>query len=253
MQGLFESRSEQMPERSAGEKFREAAANAMLAAIPGAGPLAAEFFRDLVGSRFERRRDEWFKTLADGVEEIERRIGRLEAERAVDREEFVTAVYRASSIAIATHREEKHQFLRNALLNAALTRAAGDDEREVFFNAVEVFTPAHVKVLQILRQPLQELERAMGANGPEPHGGARGKPLREAVFFMCPEIGGNAGLLDAILADLRARGFAHITSGDEVFPQATWITNFGIGFLNFISVPPAEVRPTMPPAEAKGR
>ena len=39
-----------------------------------------------------------------------------------------------------THRKEKHEMLRNAVLNSALPNAPEDDERTVFLNLVDEFS-----------------------------------------------------------------------------------------------------------------
>ena len=57
-------------------------------------------------------------------------------------------------IVVSTHQREKLDYLRNALLNIALGKGVGEIKQQVFLNAVEAFTPAHVKILNLIWRSL---------------------------------------------------------------------------------------------------
>ena len=60
----------------------------------------------------------------------------------------MTTMLNAARIVTYTHRKEKHEMLRNAVLNSALPNAPEDDERTVFLNLAEEFSVAHIHVLK---------------------------------------------------------------------------------------------------------
>jgi hypothetical protein len=53
-------------------------------------------------------------------------------------------------IVVATHQEEKRKYLRNALLNIAIGKGLDEIKQQIFLNAIEDFSPAHVKALDII-------------------------------------------------------------------------------------------------------
>ena len=61
---------------------------------------------------------------------------------------------RATNAAMSTHRKEKHEMLRNAVLNSALPNAPEDDERTVFLNLVDEFSVTHILVLKAFQSLL---------------------------------------------------------------------------------------------------
>ena len=110
-----------------------------------------------LGLSFERRRDEWFKELADAVDVSENKCGKS-AEEIFANESFVTATFQATRIAISTHQHEKRVLLRNALLNIASGKGPGEDMQHIYLRLVDEFTPSHVRILDfsgVVRRGLQ--------------------------------------------------------------------------------------------------
>ncbi len=193
---------------------------------------AAELFGLVIGSPLERRRDEFLEDLATVVRETASRVDNLEPEKLASNEAFVSATLHAARIAMNTHQREKRAYLRNALLNIALGKSTDELKQQVFLNAVEAFTPAHVKALELIwrgagrRIPWDENSIGMGHRN---YGSALG--------ILVPEVRGQPSLLTAIFADLRSRGFSTLGGPEQNFPQGGVITNLGIEFLSFILSP----------------
>jgi hypothetical protein len=61
----------------------------------------------------------------------------------------------ASTIAMRTDREEKLRMLRNALINAVLPGAPEEHEQITFLRFVDELTPAHVRMLAFLADPVR--------------------------------------------------------------------------------------------------
>jgi hypothetical protein len=58
-----------------------------------------------------------------------------------------------------------------------------------------------------------------------------------AIQVVAPELKHDPGLIAAVLADLRNRGFSGFGNADLHFPQGPQITNLGIEFLGFVLSP----------------
>jgi hypothetical protein len=227
---LFATRAERYPEPTEAD-VALGAGRAALAAIPFVGGSITEVLSLVLAPAVARRRDIWFKELADGLEEAERKIEEFTIENLTQDEAFVSAMIQASRIAMGTHQQEKREYLRNALLNVALGKFQDEVKQQIFLNAIEAFAPAHVHALILIR--------GIGQNIPWDKNGIS-LPLRTygaALGVILPDLKGQASLIGAMFNDLRNRGFSNLSSPDLRFPQGDLITNLGVEFLNFIVIP----------------
>jgi len=179
-----------------------------------------------------RRRDEWFKELADALDQLEKKIEGFKVAKLADNEAFVSATIQATRIAIGTHQREKCEYLRNALLNIAKGITSDEIKQQIFLNAIEAFTPAHIKALNVIwrggglkiswdENSIPIMQRNYGA----------------AIEILAPEVKGQTSLIGAVLGDLRNRGLSNLGGPDLAFPQGGIITNLGVEFLNFVLSP----------------
>lgn len=177
----------------------------------------------------------------NGLKNLQMPLGHLEAqvegftvEKLVQDEAFVSATIHATRIAIGTHQQAKHEYLRNALLNIALAKGPDEVLLEIFLNAIEAFTPAHVKALNVIWSGFGE------RNLWNEHGvPIQNRNYGTAIGIMVPELKGQSSLTQFMLADLRTRGFSSLSGTDAPFPQGGIITNMGITFLRFVLSPTA--------------
>ena len=137
---LFASRAERYPEPSQSD-VALGATRAALAAIPIVGGSVTELMSLVITPSVVRRRDQWLKDLADGLDQLQ------------DNDAFVSAVIEASKTAVATHKREKHEALRNALLNIALLRTPDEDQQQIFLRYIEELTAWHIKFLALFENP----------------------------------------------------------------------------------------------------
>jgi hypothetical protein len=196
---LFSTRSERYPEPTGADAVL-GASRAALAAIPIVGGSITEVVSMVLAPSIARRRDEWLKELADGLDEVERKVEGFKTENLGQNENFVSAVIEASRSAISTHKSEKRAALRNALLNIALHRGPEEDQQQMFLRYIDEFTIWHVRILALFRDPPKYLA-AKGVRTNYYMGG--GSQVLEDVY---PELKGQRELYDQISSDLNARG-----------------------------------------------
>lgn len=98
----------------------------------------------------ERRREQWFKELADDFDRLKQTVDGFSVENLAQNDAFVSATIQATRIAIGTHQEKKREYLRNALLNIAVGKTRDEVKQQIFLSAVEAFTPAHVQALDLI-------------------------------------------------------------------------------------------------------
>ena len=169
----------------------------------------------------------WLKEFAD---DFERHCEGCRVENIVQDEAFISASIQVARIVVGTHQREKLDYLRNALLNIAIGKGVGETKQQLFLNAVEVFTPAHVKILNLIWRSLNP--------GWDQH--SVPLPLRtysRAIELLVPEVKGQPAVIGAVLADLRNRGLTTLSNADIQFPQGSLVTNLTGEFLTFILNP----------------
>jgi hypothetical protein len=106
LQSLFASRADRFPEPDDSDRAL-GFANAIVESVPIVGVLTAETLVPFLKGSLERRRAEWFKEVADGLEKLEREVNQFKVSQLENDEEFVSAFVDASRIAVGTHHREK--------------------------------------------------------------------------------------------------------------------------------------------------
>jgi len=124
-----------------------------LQAIPGVGPVIAEGLDLVVRPPLGKRLDKWCKSVYEKLKELEESCNSFSMGSLQENEEFITVVLNATQIAVRTHREEKLEALRNAVLNVAMRNAPEEDLQDIFLNLIDRFTPWHLRVLKLFHQP----------------------------------------------------------------------------------------------------
>ena len=228
---LFSTRAERYPEPSTADTI-QGGTRAALAAIPVVGGSITEILSLLVAPAVARRRDEWFKELADGLDQLEAKVEGFRIEALVENEVFVTAVLQATRGALATHDHEKRQYLRNAVLNVARGEGPAEEYQQLFINAVEEFTPAHIKVLNVLWRGIQDLmERDLWDPVIKRYNMTN---YKQAIEALVPELKGEEDLLRYVMRDLHNRGLSRVGRPEDAFPESPGVTNLGGQFLTFV-------------------
>ena len=153
---LFAPRSKRYPEPSDAD-VALGAGRAALAAIPMIGGTLTEVLSLVLAPAVTRRRDTWFKEVAEALEEAERKIDGFSVENLTQDEAFVSAVIEATRSAISTHKDEKRDALRNGLLNIALHRSTDEDQQQTFFRFIDELTVWHIRILKLFQSPIEQV------------------------------------------------------------------------------------------------
>jgi hypothetical protein len=245
---LFAKMSERIPEPDDGEMAGRTALEA-LKKLPLVGDAAA-YILSLFFNPFQVRRDEWFKELADGLEELQAKVKGFDVGSLSKDEVFVSAAIQATRIAVGTHRREKREALRNAVMNVAIGRVPDEEWQQIFMGFVEDLTPLHVHLLRYFQDPpayMSDERRAVleryrtSSPIPAPSSGAA---ELESSF---PELREKRDLYREVVRDLHARRL--FNSSPESLEEPTVPDQFGSfikrttqmadRFLEFIADPTA--------------
>jgi hypothetical protein len=213
-------------------------AKAGLSSIPIVGGAAAETFAAIIVPPLTRRKDEWVKSIADGLKELEAKVDGFKIENLANNESFITTVMYASQVAIRNHQKEKLDALRNAIINSALGVDIDQDTQQMFLEYIDSLTPSHLKVLGFLDDPRGYGQRN-GVHFGNYMGGAVSTILEEAI----PELRDKRSFYDQLFTDLFNRGLTGTDKNDMnatgtesgMFSRRT--TDTGRAFLKFITSP----------------
>ncbi len=232
---LFATRSERYPEPT-GADAALGISRAALAAIPVVGGSVTEVLSMVLAPAVARRRDLWLKELADALDDLEQKVDGFSIENLGQDETFVSAVIEATRSAVSTHKDEKRDALRNALLNIALHRGPDENQQQIFLRYIDELTVWHIRMLELFRDPPKYLAaRGVGQN----YYMGGGSQVLEDVY---PELRGRREFYDQISNDLNTRGlfnspsFLHstMTAQGMVSKRTTPLAD---QFLNFITDP----------------
>lgn len=133
------------PEPKPDEVGMEAVRKTISSVLP-LSDAAMYLFGRVIPPAFERRQQEWMEEVAEAVGELQDRLEGFNPADLTNNEKFITAVTRASHIAVRTHLKEKREALKNAISNIVVAESFGDDQELVFLNAIEELTPSHINL-----------------------------------------------------------------------------------------------------------
>lgn len=228
---LFATRAELFPQPEYGDTAR-AAVEKIIEQVPVFGPATTFMLSRFWVPSANRRLEEWLKDFADDFDRHKESCKGVSVENLEQNEAFVSATIQIARIAIGTHQQEKRKYLRNALLNIAIGKGPDEVRQQIFLNAIEAFSPAHVKTLNViwrgpaLNIPWDKSSITMARRN-----------YCTAIEIMAPELNGQMNVIEAILTDLRNRGFSKLGGLELSFPQGGINTGLGVEFLKFVLNP----------------
>ncbi|MGB3898173.1 MAG: hypothetical protein WA973_06430 [Mesorhizobium sp.] len=222
-------------DRSFGYEVARTTIDAASSIIPGGSYAVGKLVERFVAAPLQKRRDAWFERVGIGLREIEERMGGFDPSKLDENEDFVSAVYEATQAAMRTSHVEKLEALRNGILNIATGLRLDDILRSAFFSYIDRFTPAHLRVLQLISNPSASPEMREAAKNT--FAGAQIRTLRAAL----PESEIDEPSLKRVLADLHREGLAD-TGGMNAMGTAQSLlskrtTDAGDAFLRFVADP----------------
>ncbi|WP_438750008.1 hypothetical protein [Pararhizobium sp. O133] len=221
--------------RSFGYEVARTAIDAATSIIPGGSYAAGAIVQRFVAAPLEKRRDEWFQRLGKGLRELEDRLEGFDPHDLESNDDFVSAVYEATQASMKTSREEKLEYLRNAVLNIATGYEIEETLRGVFFSYLDQFSPAHIKVLTLLADPTASPEMVAAAK--TMYAGSQMAVLEAAL----PESVMPKPVMQRVFRDLDREGLADtggmVAMGTSAVFLAKRSTTVGDEFLRFIATP----------------
>jgi hypothetical protein len=231
---LIATRAERYPQPTEADVV-QGTARAALAAIPFVGGSITEVLSIVLAPAVARRRDEWFKELADALDQMESKVEGFKVESLAGNEAFVSAAIQATRAAASTHQQDKRDYLRNALLNIAAGKGLSEELQQIFIDAIDAFSASHMKVLNFLRTGDRDLSDKGLWSAASPYDI---RDVGKAIRTLHPEFAGQDSFVRYIMTDLRNRGFTNLGGPDDPFPLGSdSITNMGIEFLSFVLKP----------------
>lgn len=225
------------PSKKRGGDIAREIGKAIVSAVPTAGGPLQVLFENVFASPIEKRKQAWLEQLAGVVSEVQERVKDLTPEKLASSEAFVTVAMQASQMAIRNHQQAKLEALRNAVLNSALPNPPQEDEQMIFLRLIDQLTPWHLRVLSLLNNPIEWMERNKVAY---PGWGMGG--VATVIEHCLPDLRGQRETYDQIVRDLQAEGlldqgqYVHVTmTGHGMVESRT--TDRGKRFSKFITAP----------------
>lgn len=197
-----------------------------ISAIPVVGGPGVELFQYLVQPPLDKRRAEWMEEVGEKLHELEERG--FDIESLSDNEGFISAVMHASQMAMRTHKDEKREALKNAVLNVAIGHSPGEALEHMFLDWIDSLSVLHLQVLKLFQNPTPPPNMSMGG-------------LSSVLEYNMPQLRGHDSTYLQIWRDLYSRGLVNTDnmnmtmSGSGLGARRT--TPLGDSFLSFITEP----------------
>lgn len=211
-------------------------AKAILGSVPIIGAAASELLQLIVTPPLERRRDKWMAEVGQRLKELEeKQIVNLE-NLATD-ELFIDVVLKTTQLALLTSQQDKIEYFKNAVLNAAVDENFEISEAEMFLKLISDFTVWHIRILKLFDDP----EKWFKINDKTIPNYLSGS-LSAILDIAYPELKSKREFTELIWGDLSRAGLhnsgaLHVSmSSSGLMQQRT--TNLGQDFLSFIAENP---------------
>ena len=223
------------PPRPEGRDTVYSVVRAAIAAVPLVGGPALELIGEVITPPLERRQHEWLTALAADVDAL-KKAHNIRVEDLRDNPVFIDAVLTASQVALRTSQRQKHDALRNGVLNSALPNRPDEVSQQVFLAFMDRFTELHLKILKLFHLPLQ-WQAPDGRRVTNRHTGLAASVLEEAY----PELKDQRPLYQQVWRDLYNAGLVRLETlenqgeGEGVMKKRT--TSLGDQFVAFITSP----------------
>lgn len=220
--GLNMSKDLEVPKET-GKDYVHTAIKTALGEVPLAGGALAEVFSAVIESPFQKRKIEWMHRVVDAIEELQEKG--LKVDELRENEQFISAVFYASHLAMKTHQEEKLQALKNAIMNIAEGVETDEAIQQIYLNYIDQFTVLHIKILRFAFKRAVSSNIYMGS-------------LRPILMGIYPELQKQEGLVTQIWKELYSSGLISVDSLQGGMSaqglSEKFTTQLGDNFLRFI-------------------
>lgn len=229
---------DEYPKEKPWQEYTKGGLEIILNAVPVVGGSTASALTMALSHRLNKRRDAWFRDLAQIVEELGERLDAFEPEQLADNDAFMDAVVAATRIVDRTSKEEKIHLLRNAVLNAAMPSAPDADLQQVYFGIIDELTVTHLHLLVLLNDPPGWFEAHPDLQRPTFAFSSNRTQLIEAAMPHLATAGGE--VTAKFYAALERAGLVGAPLGGMMTENGAWqaaTTPFGKNFLVFLGDP----------------
>ena len=209
-----------------------------VAAGPVGGVVASSGLTFIVESIQEylmERSNNFAEQVGNGLVELEH-TGVLSLEDLAKDEQFITTLTNALRTAGQTHHKEKREALKNAVLNAAITR---DSKIELMITLLQQITPLHIVVIKtvLFNCPVSAMKRMAT------QGYSKGVLLELLLQEESSSEHELKTLLPSVLASLEANGLCVADrryAEGQLIRESISVSQFGKLFLKYIDEPEVE-------------
>lgn len=115
-------------------------------------PVVGDIFELLIASPASKRRDAFLISLYDGLKRLEAQVEDFNLESSLENEVLQTTVIQATQAAIRTHSKEKHEALRNVVLNSAISKSPDENRQAMFIRLCDELTETHIHLLMFFNE-----------------------------------------------------------------------------------------------------
>ena len=174
-----------------------------LGGIPVFGGVAAELFGSFIAEPQAKRLEAFLISVDEGLKTLEEKVEGFSIDKLVENEIFVSTTIQAYQAVIRTHSKEKHEALRNAVLNSALPKAPDENRQAMFIQLCDELTDLHMHVLKLFEGtgiPSINLDDADWRKN------IALKELADLIETTYPDYEGEFSLYIQVIDDLHRRG-----------------------------------------------
>lgn len=203
----------------------EIAAKTALSVIPIGGALIAGVWDAIKSNCAQKRLQDWQDLIEDRLSKLDTTL-----EDVGKNENFTSAMFQATELAIKTSESTKRKYLANAVIHS-LTCPFEESVVMMFFSMIDKYTLWHLKVLDFFQDPC----KFEGINESMYY---MGSP-KTVLFDVYPELRDKESYVDRIVRELYADGLMNtdnlnctMTSSGMVSSR---VTQMGKDFIKFIT------------------
>ena len=172
--------------------------SALISCTPSVGGALDKAFNATFESPMQVRHQKWMLLVTDAINEIFKETNNTEKDLLLN-DAFIDAYMQSSLIAMKHRQDERLDFLKNALINTALTPFNPMGKEQAFLQFIDDFSVWHFKVLFFYINPMQFI-RERNYKGEESEG------TMHYIKSAFPDLANDDGYLYLIWSDLKNNG-----------------------------------------------
>lgn len=200
----------------------EISAKTLLSAIPIGGELITNVWDSIKSNCAQKRLEDWQKNIEERLSHINKTL-----EEIGNNENFTTAIFHATEMAIKTAENEKRAYLANAVVNS-ISCDLEESIMMMFFDMIGKYTIMHINILIYFRNPKKFISNSNVRMGSP----------KNFLYQVYPTFRENDKLVDKIIRELYADGLMNTEDLNSTMSVngmlSSRITELGNKFITFI-------------------